>query len=180
MKAYIFLADGFEEVEAITPIDLLRRAEIEVISTSISNSKTVVGAHKISMQADALFSDINFEDADLLILPGGMPGTKHLDAHAGLKELIKKHVNEGKLMAAICAAPSILGKMNLLEGKVAVCYPGFEGQLQGASISESKVVQSGKIITAKGAGVAIQFSLQIIESIKGKAVADQIAKSICL
>lgn len=178
MKAYIFLANGFEEIEAITPIDLLRRAEIEVISISISNSKTVIGAHNISIQADALFSEINFEDADVLILPGGMPGTKHLDAHAGLKEILESQAIQGKLTAAICAAPSILGKMNLLEGKEAVCYPGFENQLIGATISESKVVQSGSIITAKGAGVALQFSIKIIEHLKGKTLADRVANSI--
>lgn len=179
MKAYIFLADGFEEIEAITPIDLLRRANIEITSISISNSKTVVGAHNISIEADSLFSDLNFENAELLILPGGMPGTKNLDEHAGLKKILEQQVIQGKLIAAICAAPSILGKMNLLKDKEATCYPGFENQLIGASLSESKVIQSGAIITAMGAGVAIEFSLKIIENLKGKAVADQIANSIC-
>jgi protein deglycase len=179
MKAYIFLADGFEEIEAITPIDLLRRANIEVTSISISNSKTVLGAHKISIEADALFSELNFEDADLLILPGGMPGTKNLDDHLGLKEILEQQSSQGKLIAAICAAPSILGKMNLLKDKEAICYPGFENQLIGTRLSESKVVQSGAVITAKGAGVAIEFSLKIIESLKGKAVSDQISNTIC-
>jgi 4-methyl-5(b-hydroxyethyl)-thiazole monophosphate biosynthesis len=179
MKAYIFLADGFEEIEAITPIDLLRRANVEITSISISNSKTVIGAHNISIAADAIFSEVNFEDADLLILPGGMPGTKNLDGHAGLKKILEQQASQGKLIAAICAAPSILGKMNLLEDKEAICYPGFENQLQGASLSERKVVQSGAIITAMGAGVAIEFSLKIIENLKGKTVADQIANSIC-
>ncbi len=179
MKAYIFLADGFEEIEAITPIDLLRRANIEITSVSISNSKTVIGAHNISIAADAIFSEVNFEAADLLILPGGMPGTKNLDAHAGLKYILEQQASQGKLIAAICAAPSILGKMNLLKDKEAICYPGFEDQLIGTSLSERKVVQSGAFITAMGAGVAIEFSLKIIENLKGKAVADQIAKTIC-
>ena len=179
MKAYIFLADGFEEIEAITPIDLLRRANIDVTSISITNTKTVLGAHKISIEADALFSELNFEDADLLILPGGMPGTKNLDDHLGLKGILEQQSSQGKLIAAICAAPSILGKMNLLKDKEAICYPGFENQLIGATLSESKVVQSGAVITAKGAGVAIEFSLKIIEILKGKAVSDQIANTIC-
>jgi 4-methyl-5(b-hydroxyethyl)-thiazole monophosphate biosynthesis len=180
MKAYIFLAEGFEEMEAITPIDILRRADIEVVSVSISSSKSVVGAHRITIEADALFSEMHFDDADVLILPGGMPGTKHLDAHAGLKGILQKQADNGKLVAAICAAPSILGKMKLLKGKEAVCYPGFENQLIDAMLSENKVIQSGEIITAKGAGVAIRFSLKIVEALLGIAVADKIEQSICI
>ena len=179
MKAYLFLADGFEEMEAITPIDVLRRAEIEVVSVSISDRQVVVGAHGISILADALFVEQNFEDATVLILPGGMPGTKHLEAHQGLKKLLEQHTLQGRMIAAICAAPSILGNMNLLKGKEAVCYPGFEPQLLGATLSEAKVVQSGSIITAKGAGVALDFSLKIVESLKGVAVADRIAGLMC-
>lgn len=179
MKAYLFLADGFEEMEAITPIDVLRRAEIEVVSVAISDRKVVVGAHGISILADALFVEQNFEDATVLVLPGGMPGTKHLAAHQGLKKLLEQHTLQGRMIAAICAAPSILGKMDLLKGEEAVCYPGFENQLLGATICDAKVVQSGAIITAKGAGVAVQFSLKIVASLKGEAVANQVADLIC-
>ncbi|HJV76827.1 MAG TPA: DJ-1 family glyoxalase III [Paludibacter sp.] len=180
MKAFIFLADGFEEIEAIAPIDIFRRAEFEVTTISISNSKTVKGAHGISVVADSLFSEADFTDNDILYLPGGMPGTKNLDAHEGLKNLIRKQVLEDRHIAAICAAPSILGKMGLLKGKEAICYPGYEDQLQGAILSDNKTVKSGSIHTAKGAGVAVQFALKLVEELKGKKKAEQITNSICL
>lgn len=179
MKAFIFLADGFEEIEAIAPIDIFKRAEFEVKTISISNDKTVKGAHGISVIADSLFSEVDFTDNDLLYLPGGMPGTKNLDAHEGLKNLINKQILENKNIAAICAAPSILGKMGLLKGKEAICYPGFENQLQGAILSDNKIVKSGIIHTAKGAGVAVQFALKLVEELQGKKKAEQIADSIC-
>lgn len=180
MKVFIFLADGFEEIEAIAPIDIFRRAAIEVINVSISLQKEVVGTHGIPVLADSLFSETDFTAADLIFLPGGMPGTKNLDAHEGLKNLIREQFESGKPIAAICAAPSILGKMGLLKGKEAICYPGFENQLIGATISESKVVSSGLIRTAKGAGVAIQFALQLVGELKGEAEATRIANAICL
>lgn len=180
MKVFVFLANGFEEIEAIAPIDIFRRAEIETITVSITDSKQVCGAHGISVLADVLFSDTEFSGADLLFLPGGMPGTKNLDEHDGLKSLIANQIELGRLVAAICAAPSILGKMGLLQNKEAICYPGFENQLLGATISESKIVKSGLISTAKGAGVAIQFALKLVEDLKGKTEADRIAAAICL
>lgn len=180
MKTYFFLANGFEEIEAITPIDIFRRANIEVITVSVSGNKEVAGAHGVSVLADKLFSEIDFSGEYLIYLPGGMPGTKNLDAHVGLKNLIASHVKAGMPTAAICAAPSILGKLRLLEGKEAICYPGFEDQLIGATISSDKIVRSDNISTAKGAGVAIQFALKLVEDLKGKAEADRIANSICL
>jgi 4-methyl-5(b-hydroxyethyl)-thiazole monophosphate biosynthesis len=180
MKVFIFLADGFEEIEAIAPIDIFRRADIDVTTVSISNEKSVRGAHNIAVQADKLFKEVDFSTNDLLYLPGGMPGTRNLDAHEGLKELFLKQAGENKKIAAICAAPSILGKLGLLNGKEAICYPGFENQLAGATISKYKIVKSGKIYTAKGAGVAIQFALKLVEELKGKTLADKIEESICL
>ena len=180
MKIFVFLADGFEEIEAIAPIDIFRRAEIETITISISDNKMVTGAHNISILADYLFSDVDFAENDLLYLPGGMPGTKNLEAHKGFKKLLLKQVEKGKNIAAICAAPSILGKMDLLNGKEAICYPGFENLLFGATISEQKVVKSGNIYTAKGAGVAIQFALRLVEDLKGKEIANKIAANIQL
>jgi len=179
MKAYIFLADGFEEIEAIVPIDIFRRANFDVTTVSISNEKTVRGTHGIHLIADSLFSEVDFTDNDILYLPGGMPGTKNLDAHEGLKNLVRKQASENKNLAAICAAPSILGKMGLLEGKEVICFPGFENQLFGAILSDKKIVTSGLIHTAKGAGVAILFALKLVEELKGKKVAKQIADSIC-
>jgi DJ-1 family protein len=180
MKAFIFLADGFEEIEAIAPIDIFRRAGIEVTTISISNNKTVQGAHGIRVISDGLFSEADFTGNSILYLPGGMPGTKNLDAHEGLKDLIRKQASENKNLAAICAAPSILGKMELLKGKEAICYPGFEDKLIGAILSQNKIVKSGSIHTAKGAGVAVQFALKLVEELKGKETADQISGSICL
>ncbi len=179
MKVYLFLADGFEEIETITPIDILRRAEIEVAIVSIMSYKEVTGAHGIKVVADMLFNEPDYADNDLLLLPGGMPGTKNLDAHLELKNLLIKQANQGKYVAAICAAPSILGKMGLLEGKAAICYPGFESQLLGATLSVQKVVQSANIITAMGAGVALPFALKLVEVLKGKATADKIEMAIC-
>jgi 4-methyl-5(b-hydroxyethyl)-thiazole monophosphate biosynthesis len=179
MQVSVFLANGFEEMEAITPIDILRRADIKVNTISISDNYEVCGAHGIKIIADYLFDDVDFSKSDLLFLPGGMPGTKNLDGHEGLKNLIINHFNLGKNIAAICAAPSILGKLGILEGKEAICYPGFENQLLGATLSENKVVKSGTIITAQGAGVAVDFALKLVEELKGKLVADKIASSIC-
>jgi len=178
MKTFIFLADGFEEIEAITTIDILRRAEIQLTTVSVSDKKEVRGAHGISVMADSLFSEADFSGNDLLCLPGGMPGTKNLDAHEGLKNLIQKQAEQGKKLAAICAAPSILGKMGLLKGKKAVCYPGFENQLTGATLSEDAVVKADNIITAKGAGVAVQFALKLVAELKGQASADKIADDL--
>ena len=180
MKAYIFLADGFEEIEAIAPIDIFRRAGIEVTTVSISSDKIVKGAHGIIVIADNLFDDSNFSDNDILYLPGGMPGTKNLDTHEGLKKLIQKQIDGKKTLAAICAAPSILGKMGLLNGKEAICYPGFENQLFGAILSDKKIVKSDNILTAKGAGVAVQFALKLVEELQGKSLSEKIASSICI
>ena len=132
MKVFIFLADGFEEMEAIVPIDIFRRADIEVTVISISKKKLVRGAHNISVMADCLFTEADFSENDLLYLPGGMPGTKNLDAHEGLKKLLLKQASENKYIAAICAAPSILGKLGLMKGREAICFPGFESQLHGS------------------------------------------------
>ena len=180
MRIFVFLAEGFEEIEAIVPIDIFRRAEIETVTVSISNEKVVRGAHNISVLADKLFDETYFSGMDLLFLPGGMPGTSNLDAHKGLKKLIQNQFDNNKNIAAICAAPSILGKMNLLNEKEAICYPGFEDKLYGAKLSNDKVVKSGNITTAKGAGVALQFALKLVEALKGREAADKIAEAIMM
>jgi 4-methyl-5(b-hydroxyethyl)-thiazole monophosphate biosynthesis len=180
MSVFVFLATGFEEIEAIAPIDIFRRANLDVVTVSISDTKEVCGAHGITVLADALFADTDFSSADLLFLPGGMPGTKNLDVSEALKQLILAQLENDKPVAAICAAPSILGKMGLLNDKEAICYPGFEPQLTGAILSENKIVTSGLIHTAKGAGVAIQFALSLVAELKGQVDADRIEDSICL
>ena len=179
MNVFAFLATGFEEIEAVATIDILRRAEIKVVTVSISDNKEVAGAHGIPLIADKLFAETDFSGADILFLPGGMPGTKHLGEHEGLKQLLSAHAAEGKKIAAICAAPTVLAKVGLLNNKEAVCYPGYENELTGAVISADNVVESGNIITGKGPGVTIPFALKIVEVLKGKIIAEKIAAALC-
>ncbi|MDD2285716.1 MAG: DJ-1/PfpI family protein [Paludibacter sp.] len=180
MRILLFLAEGFEEIEAVAPIDVFRRAGINVTTVSISNKLTVTGAHGIGVNADVIFEDADFSGDFLMYLPGGMPGTTNLENHLGLNKLIKKQMEKGQKIAAICAAPSILGKMGLLNQKKAVCYPGFESLLKGATIANSTIVSSDNILTAKGPGVAIPFALKIIEELKGKDTAQQVANAMIL
>jgi len=177
---YLFLAPGFEEIEAIATIDILRRAGLEVKSVSISGDLKVTGAHGISVEADCLYPEINFEDAEMLVLPGGMPGTKNLNVNEGLKAALMQHAKAGKALAAICAAPMILGQLGLLDGKEATCYPGFEMHLKGAILSEYMVVQDGNIITASGPGVAAEFALQIVEHFEGEEKMEEVSKGLLL
>ena len=179
MNVFVFLADGFEEIEAIVPIDIFRRAGINVTTVSVSETFEVKGAHGVKILADKLFSETDFSSNDLLFLPGVMPGTTNLDAHEGLKALLKVQSAKKKAIAAICAAPLVLGKLNLLQGHEAICYPGFEENLLGAKLSDNKVVTSGNITTAKGAGVAMEFALKIVENLKGKEISEKIANAIC-
>lgn len=174
----IFLANGFEEIEALTVVDILRRAQIGITTVSITGSKSVEGSHGIKVEADETFDNYDFGNTDMIILPGGMPGTKNLDACAPLKAKIEEFNNSGKMLAAICAAPTVYGKMGLLNGKRACCYPGCEGDLLGASVSTDPVTKDGNIITSRGMGTAIPFALAILEHFKGKEAADQMAKGI--
>lgn len=167
---YVMLADGFEEIEALTPVDVLRRAGIEVFTVSISNSKTVMGSHHIPVIADMLMDEADLQNADMVILPGG-PGTQNLYHHAGLEKAIASRVSQNKWMAAICAAPMILGKRGYLKGHEAICFPGYEKDLQGAVIKNSKAVISGKFITSKGAGTALEFALAIVSVLKDENTA---------
>lgn len=177
-KVYIFLADGFEEIEALTVVDLLRRANIDIVTISMTGDKLVTGSHRISTVAEVLFHEMDYSDADMLVLPGGMPGTKHLGGHPGLDTLLKDFAARNKNIAAICAAPSVLGTKGLLEGKKATCYPGFEDALHGAKHMREDVVTDGNIITSKGLGTAIDFSLAIIRKLKGAEEAKNIAGQI--
>jgi len=178
MKVFLFLADGFEEIEAITPIDIFRRAGIDLVTVSVKDDKTVTGAHGVTVLADKLFAEVDFTGNELLFLPGGLPGTTNLELHDGLKMLIKKQNEAGGKLAAICAAPSIFGKMNLLKGKEAICYPGFENFLFDAQVSENKVVKSDNIYTAKAAGVSLIFALELVKELKGADTAQSIANAL--
>ena len=177
-KVCVFTADGFEEIEGLTVVDLLRRAGIQVIMVSVSDTKTVIGSHNIMLQADALFEEVDYKEVDMLVLPGGMPGTLHLGEHEGLCSLIKEFAGEGKKVAAIWAAPSVLGDLGLLKGKKAVCYPGFEDRLTGAQVEHIEVVADGNLTTSRGLGTAIPFALELISQLFGREKACEIQKSI--
>ena len=172
------MADGFEEIEGLTVVDLLRRANIETEMVSVMETKQVVGSHGIEIKADSLFADNDYADAALLVLPGGMPGTLNLGNHEGLCNLLKKHYGEEKMIAAICAAPSVFGQLGFLNGRIATCYPGFEGKLDGAIVCATKVAVDGNVVTAKGMGAAIDFSLKLIELLADKESADKISAGI--
>lgn len=175
-KVNVYLADGFEEVEGLTVVDLLRRAGIETDMVSIMGRKEITGARKIPVLADKLFEEQ--DDPDVIVLPGGMPGTLHLKAHEGLADLIRKADKEGKLLAAICAAPTIYGEMGLLEGKNATCYPGMEDKLLGANWQEQPVVVDGNFVASRGVGTAIAFALTLVTILKDEETAKSLANSI--
>lgn len=177
-KVYVFLAEGFEEIEGLTVVDLLRRAKIETEMVSIMETKQVKGSHGIEVTADSMFADQTYADAELLVLPGGMPGTLNLGNHEGLCEILKKHYAEDKKIAAICAAPSVFGQLGFLNGRIATCYPGFESKLEGAIVCATKVAVDGNVTTAKGMGAAIDFSLKLIEQLLNKETADEISRGI--
>lgn len=167
---YIFLDNGFEEIEAITTIDLLRRAKIELTTVSVTGKPMVLGAHNIAVEADGLMDAIDFSDAEMLILPGGQ---SHLGDCAALCDLLKEHNAQNKLIAAICAAPTVLAKLGILEGKQATCYPTCKQPL-GESYVGGLVVESKNIITAKGPGLSADFAFCIIEKLAGSEVADAV------
>jgi len=171
----VFLANGFEEMEAIIPVDVWRRAGFNVKTVSISTEKLVTGTHQITVIADQLFSETNFSDVDMLFLPGGMPGASNLDAHDGLRKQLLAFNGEGKTLGAICAAPMVLGRNQILKGKKATCFPGFEKDLFGAECTGNTVEVAGNVITSRGAGVAFEFALKVVEQFSGKEAAIQLA-----
>lgn len=175
---YVFLADGFEEVEALSPVDLLRRAGIEVKTVGVLG-KTAVSSHGVPVICDLLLRDIELGSSlEGVILPGGMPGAKHLDESAGVQRAIDWAASHKKLLCAICAAPFILGKKGLLNGKKATCFPGFEGDLAGALLTDEPAVTDGNIITACGAGAAWQFSAAIVAKVCGAEKANELLRKI--
>lgn len=177
-KTAIFLADGFEEIEALTVVDLLRRAGIEITTVSISDSKKVTGSHKIAVEADALLADTDLDSLDMLILPGGMPGTSNLAACKPLTDKILEFDKKDKMLCAICAAPTVYGKLGILEGKKACCFPGLEDGLLGADVQTTTVTKDGHFITSRGMGTAMDFGLAIIEHFQGVDAAKEMAHKI--
>ena len=174
---YIFLADGFEETEALVPLDILRRAKIEVETVGIG-SKTVVGSHGISVNCDITNENLPLEKLKGIILPGGLPGATNLETDKTVQNTIDYCSENGLLVSAICAAPQILGHKNLLNGKNAVCFTGFEKELQGANILNQKVVRDGNFITAWGAGAAFEFGFSILEYLTDSQTAKEMQKSM--
>ena len=175
---YLFIAPGFEEIEALTVVDLLRRADILITTVSITDSLNVTGAHNITITTDDVFSNLDFADADMLVLPGGAPGTCNLNAFEPLKKLLQDFYIKEKYIGAICAAPMILGQLGFLKDRKATCYPGFETELLGATHVTLPVIVDDHIITSRGLGTAIDFSGELIALLKGREISDQIKKQI--
>ena len=170
-KISVFLADGFEEIEGLTVVDILRRAGVQVHMVSITGEKTIHGSHQIDVQADCLFEEMDFSDTEMLVLPGGMPGTRNLMNHRGLQELLRAYHEKGSYIAAICAAPSVFGRR-------ACCYPSFEEKLEGAEVVRDQVCADGHIITSRGMGTAIPFALKLTALLCGEEKAEEISRSI--
>ena len=189
-KVCVLLADGFEEIEGLTVVDLLRRAKIYVDTVSIMDDYIVHGAHGINVQTEDLFDEVDFEEFDMVVLPGGMPGTLNLGAdttvtktinlkeHDGVRYVVKQYAKEGRFVGAICAAPTILKSLGLLEGRRATCYPGVEDEMENVILTETAVVVDDNIITSQGVGTAIDFALKLIEVLDGEEKAKEIAESI--
>lgn len=175
---YVFLAEGFEEVEALAPVDMLRRAKLDVTTVGVTG-KVVTGSHGIPVTADITAEELSIgADMEMIVLPGGMPGTLHEEASSVVQAAIDYCVKNDRWISAICAAPSILGHKGLLQGKTATCYTGFEKELKGAQIGSAGVVTDGKIITARGAGVAVDFGLTLVGAMLGAETQAQIRASI--
>ncbi|MDE6329788.1 MAG: DJ-1/PfpI family protein [Muribaculaceae bacterium] len=177
--SFLFLADGFEEVEALTPVDVLRRAGIPVKTVSISSSMQVTGAHGITVKADVLYDATLFDNPEWLILPGGMPGALNLYDFAPLQGLLERHASTGGHIAAICASPAVvLGRLGLLKGVKATCYPGFEDKLEGADVQSAPVVVDGKFITGNGPANSLRWALEIVKATLGEQKAQEVGSGM--
>lgn len=179
-KSYLFLADGFEEIEALTIVDIMRRAEMPLVTLSINDRLAVTGAHGITVMADDLAGLVAIEDIEWLILPGGMPGMTNLAASRPLCNLIKSHAEAGGLTAAICASPSILGMLGLLNGRRATCYPGFEHNLEGAIITGERCSVDENITTGNGPASAAAFALSLVAQSCGEEKAREVADGMLM
>jgi 4-methyl-5(b-hydroxyethyl)-thiazole monophosphate biosynthesis len=180
MKVYVHFANGFEEIEALTVVDVLRRAEIHTETVSVSGDLIVTGAHGVPVQTDILFNEADYNNCLMIVLPGGMPGTTNLAAHEGLSKKIKEFADDKKWIAAICAAPMVFGEIGLLKGKTAVIYPGMEKYLIDAKIGRNNVEVDGAVITSKGPGTAIEFALTLVKVLKGISAVNQLKSAMLL
>ncbi len=178
-KVYVFLADGFEDVEALIPVDVWRRGGLDVTTVSIMGDYTVESAHNVRIMADTLIEDVDVSDADLLFLPGGMPGASNLYGNQQVCEAVKAQAEKGKKVAAICAAPAVvLGQLGILNGKRATCYPGFENMLEGATYTGGLISIDGNITTGEGPAAAFPFAYDLLGQLVSPQVADQIAEGM--
>ena len=174
----IFMADGCEEIEGLTVVDVIRRAKQEIVMISITGKREVTSSHKVTFLADALASEVDYDALDGIVLPGGMPGTTNLGADETVNRVIREFAAAGKLVCAICAAPSVLGASGILEGKRATCHPGFEEKLTGATFLAEEVVTDGNVITSRGMGTAVPFALEIVRYVCDDGTAEEIRKAL--
>lgn len=174
---YVFLADGFEIIEALSPVDMLRRAKVETKLVGVTG-EIVTSSCGVAVKTDMLIDEFDFYDVEAVVLPGGMPGTLNLENNQTVQNIIDNASNTNAFICAICAAPSILGHKGLLNEKEATCFPGFENSLEGASLSEDFVVTDGKFITARGAGVSVDFGLEIVKQLRGEELSNEIRSQI--
>ena len=177
-KVYIFLADGFEDVEGLTVVDLLRRAEVDISTVSIKDTRQITTSRGITLFTDCKFMETDFSNADMLVIPGGMPGTRYLAAYEPLLELFRAFYNEGGKVAAICAAPTIFSALGFLKERKATCYPGMADQLDCGEYLEDPVVTDGNVTTSRGVGTAIPFALSLISQLVSEEKAAEIGRSI--
>lgn len=176
---YVYLAEGFEEVEALTAVDVMRRAGIEVQTVSITGEKLVKGTHDIKVEADILYEETDHEKCEMIVLPGGLPGADYLNEHEGLAKHIECFAkDDSKKLAAICAAPQVFGTCGILEGKKATIYPSMEGCLKGGQATDKNVTVDGNIITGMGPALAMEFALKLVEELKGKEAAEEVAAGL--
>ena len=177
-KAFVFLTTGFEEIEALATVDILRRGGVDVTTISLESSVTVVSSHNVQVVADKMFADVDFSVPDILILPGGTP---RYNEHDGMKKQVLAFYEAGKEVAAICASPMVFGGLGILKGRRATCYPGFEKYLEGATLATSEaVVVDGNVTTGRGPGLTFDFALQVLETLEGKAKRDEVARGLLL
>lgn len=177
-KASVFIADGFEEIEALTAVDLLRRGGVEVDTVSVGEGLSRTGAHDVAVRCDRVFADTDWAGSDMLVLPGGWPGAENLRKTPQLCEKLVAFEKEGRWVAAICAAPYVLGELGLLKGRKATCYPGFEKALVGATVTGGRVERDGCVITGRGPGVATDFALELVEALAGKEKAAEVREGL--
>ncbi len=174
-KVYLFLIDGFEETEALATVDVMRRAALPVVTVSLNGQQRVTGSHQIAIEADCRFEAVDFSDASMLVIPGGTP---KFAEHEGLLSLVSRKHAEGIRLSAICAAPMVFGKLGLLKGRKATCYPGFEKYLEGAEITGAMVQEDGLFITAKGPAAALPFGYAIVEALCGREKAETVRRAM--